>query len=206
MAKRYWLCKSEPGDYSIDDLEAEKDGTAVWDGIRNYQARNLMRDEMSQGDGVLFYHSNATPSAVVGLAEVVKTGVPDPTAFEPQSKYHDPKSDPENPTWITFRMGYRSHLARPVSLTELRGVPALENMFLLRRGMRLSVQPVTSAEWKAVQAQARRKAPDEPAPAARKAPRKVGRTAKKKAAKKVGKKTATRKTTGPKKKSRTRRA
>ncbi|MEI6231634.1 MAG: EVE domain-containing protein [Planctomycetota bacterium] len=140
----YWLVKSEPDVYPIEQLK--KDGSTGWTGVRNYQARNLMRDSMKVGDGVLFYHSNADPKAVVGVASVIKTGIPDPTQFDPKSEYFDPKSKPENPTWIMVEIGYVKTLLRPVTLERLKDRPGLENMMLTRRGSRLSVQPVTQDE------------------------------------------------------------
>jgi len=136
--------KSEPGDYSIDDLEA--DGTTYWDGVRNYQARNLMRDEMSVGDRVLFYHSNAKPPAVVGLAEIASGPYPDHTQFEPNDKHFDPKSDPDDPRWIMVDVEFVERLPREVGLPELREYPQLADMVLLNRS-RLSVQPVTRAQF-----------------------------------------------------------
>lgn len=141
---RYWLMKSEPGDYSIDDLE--RDGTEHWDGIRNYQARNLMRDDMEVGDKVLFYHSNAKPPGVVGLAEVASGPYPDHTQFDSKAKYFDPKSDPEDPRWIMVDIKYVKKLPRLVSLHELKEYPELSEMVLLNRS-RLSVQPVREAEY-----------------------------------------------------------
>ena len=127
MAKQYWLMKSEPGDYSIDDLEA--DGTTYWDGVRNYQARNLMRDEMAVGDRVLFYHSNAKPPAVVGVAEIARTAYPDHTQFDPDDKHFDPKSDPDNPRWSMVDVEFVSKVAdveEPLSLHDIKADPKLE--------------------------------------------------------------------------------
>jgi predicted RNA-binding protein with PUA-like domain len=141
---QYWLMKSEPGDYSIDDLE--RDGTEHWDGIRNYQARNLMRDQMQVGDRVLFYHSNAKPPGVVGVAEIASAPYPDHTQFDPEAKYHDPKSDPANPRWIMVDVKFVEKLPRMVSLPELREYAELADMVLLNRS-RLSVQPVTREQY-----------------------------------------------------------
>ena len=147
MARRYWLFKSEPSAYSFDDLVA--DGVAEWDGIRNYQARNLLRDEVQEGDGVLFYHSNAKPMAVVGTATVVRSGYPDHTAWDPDSEHPDPKSTPEKPLWFMVDIKAEQRFAHPVTMEEMRRAPALEQMTLLRQG-RLSVQPVTAEEWESV--------------------------------------------------------
>ena len=147
-ARRYWLFKSEPGSYSFEDLE--RDGRTHWDGVRNYQARNLLRDDVAVGDGVLFYHSNARPLAIMGLARVVRAGYPDHTAFEPGARAYDPKSDPARPTWYMVDIEPAGALPEPLTRERLSGVAALEQMMLLRRGARLSVQPVTPAEWRCV--------------------------------------------------------
>ena len=141
---QYWLMKSEPGDYSIDDLE--RDGTEHWDGIRNYQARNLMRDQMEIGDRVLFYHSNAKPPGVVGIAEIASGPYPDHTQFDPEEKYYDAKSDPEDPRWIMVDVEFVEKLPRMVGLPELREYEELSEMVLLNRS-RLSVQPVTKEQY-----------------------------------------------------------
>lgn len=141
---QYWLMKSEPGDYSIDDLAA--DGTTHWDGVRNYQARNLMRDQMSTGDRVLFYHSSVKPPSVVGIAEVVREAYPDHTQFDPGHHHFDEKSDTENPRWIMVDIRFVEKLRRPVGLPELKSYTELSGMVLLNRS-RLSVQPVTKAEF-----------------------------------------------------------
>ena len=146
MAKRYWLMKSEPKEFSIEDLAAQPDQTDHWDGVRNYQARNFMRDEMQVGDGVLFYHSRIKP-AVVGTATVARTGYPDHTAWDPQSSHYDPKSSPENPIWFMVDLRFATRFKHPLALAELRRIPGLENMTLLRRGNRLSVMPVTAEEF-----------------------------------------------------------
>ena len=144
---RYWLFKSEPSSYSYDDLEREEGRTAEWDGVRNYQARNFMRDEMRVGDYVLFYHSNAKPPGVVGTARIVRESYPDNTAWDPDSRYYDAKSDPANPTWLMVDIQAERRLARFVSLNELKANPALAEMLVTKRGQRLSIQPVTAAEW-----------------------------------------------------------
>ncbi len=154
--RRYWLVKTEPNVYSIDDLA--RDGKTMWDGVRNYQARNLMRDEMRPGDPVLIYHSNADPMAIVGLAEVAGPSYPDPTAFDRKDKHFDPKSDPDAPTWMLVDVAFVDKFPAPLDRQTLADVPALADMMLLRRGSRLSVQPVTAAEYKAVLALAKRKA------------------------------------------------
>jgi predicted RNA-binding protein with PUA-like domain len=146
MTANYWLMKSEPGEFSIMDLKNSPDQTAHWDGVRNFQARNFMRDKMRIGDRVLFYRSAVMP-AVVGTARVVKAGYPDLTAWDPKSKHFDPKSTPDNPIWYMVDIRFESLFAKPISLTELRTVPGLENMMLLRKGMRLSIQPVTVKEF-----------------------------------------------------------
>ena len=146
----YWLFKSEPTAYSYQDLQSEDNHTAEWDGVRNYQARNLMRDEMKIGDRVLFYHSNAKPMAVIGTATIVKEAYPDHTALDPDSKYYDPKSTPDNPIWMMVDIKADEPLARPVTLQEIKQTPALENMPLVRKGMRLSVQPVSKSEWDSI--------------------------------------------------------
>ena len=149
---RYWLLKSEPEAFSFDDLWAAPNRTTCWDGVRNYQARNFLRDEMKRGDGVLFYHSSTDAPAVVGTAEVVREGYPDHTAFEPADPHFDPKSRPEAPTWMMVDVRAVERFTRPVTLAELRNEPALAQMVLLQRGSRLSVQPVRPQEWEAVRA------------------------------------------------------
>ncbi len=147
---RHWLMKSEPDVFSIDDLAKAKQQTTGWDGVRNYQARNLLRDEIAVGDGVLFYHSSVEPPAVVGLARVVRAGYPDPTQFDPKSDAYDQDSKRDDPRWFSVDIAFERKLARAVTLPELRAQPALADMVLLRRGSRLSVQPVTPAEWKKI--------------------------------------------------------
>jgi predicted RNA-binding protein with PUA-like domain len=142
--------KSEPSVFSIDDLAKTKGRTTRWDGVRNYQARNLLRDEIKVGDGVLFYHSSADPPAVAGTAKVVRAGYVDPTQFDRGDGHHDPDSSPDDPRWYAVDIQFESKFARPVTLPELRTTPALAEMVLLRRGSRLSVQPVTPVEWKVI--------------------------------------------------------
>jgi predicted RNA-binding protein with PUA-like domain len=146
---RYWLFKSEPNAYSFDDLV--EDGVAEWDGVRSFQARNYLKNEIQEGDGVLFYHSSVKPMAVVGTATVVKAGYPDHTAWNPSSEHPDPKSTPEKPIWYMVDIAPRERFSEPVTLDEMRREPRLAKMALLRRGMRLSVQPVTEEEWEVVQ-------------------------------------------------------
>ncbi len=153
---RYWLMKSEPSAYSIDDLQAA--GTDHWDGIRNYQARNLMRDEMKAGDRVLFYHSSTEVVGVAGTATVSREPYPDHTSWDPESKYFDPKSSPDNVRWVMVDISFESRFAQTVTLAELRAIPALEDMRVIKKGQRLSIQPVTAKEFKAVEAHAKKKA------------------------------------------------
>jgi predicted RNA-binding protein with PUA-like domain len=149
-ARRYWLVKSEPDCFSFDDLLRSRDQTTCWDGVRNYQARNFMRDDMKRGDLVFFYHSGAEPPAIVGVAEVVRESYPDHTAFDPKEEHFDPKSDSGSPTWMMVDIRAVKPLERPLALADLRGVPGLERMALLQKGSRLSVQPVTAEEWRIV--------------------------------------------------------
>jgi predicted RNA-binding protein with PUA-like domain len=157
-AKKYWLMKSEPSCYSIHDLAAESDQTTHWDGVRNYQARNLMRDEMKIGDGVLFYHSNAKPPAVAGTAKVCCEAYPDFSAWDKNDKHYDAKSSPENPTWQMVDIELDSVFDEAVGLPELREVKSLAKMMLLQRGSRLSVQPVAKAEFDTIVKLAKKKA------------------------------------------------
>lgn len=143
----YWLMKSEPEAFSIDDLAARPSQTEPWDGVRNYQARNFMRDSMRQGDQVFFYHSNCTVPGIVGIMEVVSKSYPDPTAFDPQSKYFDCKSSSVQPRWFLVEVKYRRHTRRIITLAELREHEPLEDMPLLRKGNRLSIMPVAKAQW-----------------------------------------------------------
>lgn len=146
-ARNYWLVKSEPSVFSFDDLLAAPKRTTSWEGVRNYAARNFMRDGMRKGDLVLFHHSNADPSAIAGICEVVREAYPDPTQFDPGSEYHDPKAKAESPTWLMVDLKAVQKLARPLALDDLRGVKGLEQMELLRKGSRLSVQPVSAKEF-----------------------------------------------------------
>jgi predicted RNA-binding protein with PUA-like domain len=147
---QYWLMKSEPDTFSLSDLKNRPGKREPWDGVRNYQARNFMRDAMKKGDGVLFYHSNTNPPGVVGLAEVASKPYPDPTAFDPKSKYFDPKSDTDNPRWILVDVRYRKTFKKAVTLEQMKTMPALKDMRVLQRGNRLSITPVTKAEYDAI--------------------------------------------------------
>lgn len=149
---RYWLLKSEPTEFSWADLWRSPRRTASWDGVRNYQARNFLRDDMAPGDGILFYHSNGNPPGVVGVAEVARGAYPDPTAFDPGHDHFDPRSDPASPAWVMVDIRAVAPFARPVTLPEMRGTPGLERMVLLQKGSRLSVQPVRPGEWEIIRA------------------------------------------------------
>lgn len=149
MGLNYWLLKSEPGCYSIDDLAAEPDQITCWSGVRNYQARNFIRDQMSEGDMALFYHSITSPSAV-GSVRIVKAGYPDATAWDPDDSHFDPKSTPEHPLWFAVDVQCVKKFAAPVPLKAMRLVSALSRMELLRKGSRLSVMPLTNVEFEVV--------------------------------------------------------
>ncbi|MCA0899766.1 EVE domain-containing protein [Microbulbifer agarilyticus] len=142
----YWLFKSEPDEYSLDDLKREPGHTGRWDGIRNYQARNFLRDSVQEGDGVLFYHSACKVPAIVGTASVVRGAYPDPAQFDPESKYFDPKATAEQPRWYCVDIRWQSAFAQPVPLKDIKQNPALEEMVLVKQG-RLSIQPVKATEW-----------------------------------------------------------
>jgi len=146
---KHWLIKSEPAVFSIQDLARAPRKTTSWEGVRNYQARNFLR-AMRQGDRCLFYHSNAEPPGVAGVVEVVREAYPDATAWDPRSPYHDPRASPDNPVWSMVDVRLVEILAREIPLDELRGVKSLAGMELLRRGSRLSVQPVTAAEFRGI--------------------------------------------------------
>jgi predicted RNA-binding protein with PUA-like domain len=143
----YWLLKTEPETFSFDDLLRAPRRTSGWDGVRNYQARNFLRDGMKKGDQVLIYHSNAEPPAVVGVAEVVREGYPDPTQFDPRDDHYDPASKREDPRWYQVDVKAVRKFGRPVSLPEIRETKALSRLPLVQRGQRLSVQPVGPAEF-----------------------------------------------------------
>lgn len=142
---QYWLMKSEPDVFGIDDLE--RVGREPWDGIRNYQARNFMRDRMQVGDKAFFYHSNAEPIGIAGIMRIASEPYPDPTAFDPEAKYYDPKSDPDKPRWQLIDVEFERKLKRVITLAELRTHHELEEMGLLRKGNRLSIMPVAPEHW-----------------------------------------------------------
>lgn len=147
---RYWLFKSEPDAFSIDDLHARRSKGEHWDGVRNFQARNMMRDEVKVGDQVLFYHSNCKPPGIVGVAEVIKEAHPDFTSWDPDSKYYDPRSSKDKPLWFMVDIKFKEKFAEMVSLDELKQNPTLEDMLILRKGNRLSITPVTASQFKAI--------------------------------------------------------
>lgn len=151
MPKRYWLMKTEPETFSIDDLMQRPDQTEGWDGVRNYQARNHMR-EMKVGDGVLFYHSSSDPIGVAGEAVIAAEAMPDVTAMDPRSPYHDPKATPEKNPWVLVKVKCVQKFKRFVTLENLKQTPGLEGMLVIKKGMRLSVQPVTAEEFRIVKA------------------------------------------------------
>lgn len=144
---RYWLMKSEPEAFSIDDLEQRPGQTEHWDGVRNYQARNMMRDDMKIGDQVFFYHSNCETPGIVGIAKVVKGAYPDFTAFDPDNNHFDPKSNPDQPTWFMVDVQFVRKLKRTLTLQELKNKPELVELALVRRGNRLSIMPVSAQQW-----------------------------------------------------------
>ncbi len=143
----YWLMKSEPGEFSIDDLKELHPATEPWDGVRNYQARNMMRDEMKPADQVFFYHSACEEPGIVGIMKIAGGSYPDPTAFDPKDKHFDPKSDRENPRWFLVDVKFGRKLKRTISLSELKEHDAIADMVLLRRGNRLSIMPVSENDW-----------------------------------------------------------
>lgn len=145
---RYWLMKSEPSCYSIDDLKRDRVG--VWDDVRNYQARNFMRDDMKKGDRVLFYHSSIEPAAIVGLAIVAKEAYPDPTQFEKGTYKHDPKSTQEKPRWVSVDLRFKEKFTEPLTLHELKLDPYFSDMLVVKRGVRLSVQPVSEKHYERI--------------------------------------------------------
>ncbi len=149
-AKRYWLFKSEPDVFSIEDLRRAPKKTTYWEGVRNYQARNLLRDEIKRGDDVLYYHSRVQPIGVAGVARVSRSGYPDPEQFDATSRYHDPKADPASPRWYCVDITWERTFDDVLPLTVLKAEPALAGMMVTQRGARLSVQPVTPAEFETV--------------------------------------------------------
>lgn len=146
MAKNYWLFKAEPHIYGIDHLAAAPDKIGRWDGIRNYQARNFLRDQVTLNDEVFIYHSSCKNVGIVGTAKVIKTAYPDPTQFDPESDYYDPKSTPENPRWISVDIQLTKVFTRLIPLAEIKAIPDLENMVLIKQS-RLSIQPIMRQEW-----------------------------------------------------------
>ncbi|EGR3203069.1 EVE domain-containing protein [Vibrio parahaemolyticus] len=144
----YWLFKTEPDTFSIDTLRTQK--VSCWEGVRNYQARNMMRDQVKVGDFVLIYHSSCKNVGVAGIAKVVREAYPDHFQFDPESDYYDPKSDPDNPRWIMVDIEFVRKTARVIPLSVMKAMPELENMPLVKRGNRLSIMPVTEDEWEAI--------------------------------------------------------
>ena len=146
----HWLMKTEPKEFSIDDLARRAKRTEPWDGVRNYQARNMMRDQMRAGDQAFLYHSNCDPPGIAGIMEIAREGYPDPTAFDPADPHYDPNSDPAAPRWYLVEVRFVRRLRRTITLAELRERPELAGLALVRRGNRLSVMPVSRAEWQAI--------------------------------------------------------
>ena len=147
---QYWLLKSEPDAFGIDDLIAMKDQRDHWDGIRNYQARNLMRDQMKAGDEAFFYHSSCKVPGIVGIVEIVREAYPDHTAQDPDSKYYDPRATAKDPRWVMVDVQFKQKFEQIITLRALRDNPDLAEMALLRKGSRLSIQPVTGKQWRAI--------------------------------------------------------
>ncbi|NNF06858.1 MAG: EVE domain-containing protein [Candidatus Eisenbacteria bacterium] len=148
MAKNYWLMKSEPDVFGWDDLIKRPKKTEPWDGVRNYQARNIMRDKMEKGDLVFFYHSNFKPPHIAGIAKIVRESYPDPTQFDPESHYFDPKATAEKPRWVVVDVEFVAHFEETLTLEELKADPQLEGMLVTRKGQRLSIQPVEAQHWR----------------------------------------------------------
>ncbi len=146
-SRNYWLLKTEPTTFSFDDLWKAPRRTTSWDGVRNFQARNMLRDQIKEGDLAFIYHSSTDPTGIVGIAEVVRSGYPDATAFDPKDSHYDPKSKKDAPSWYMVDVKAVEKFPEIVTLERLRGVKGLEGMVLLRKGSRLSVQPVTASEW-----------------------------------------------------------
>ena len=149
-APRHWLLKSEPSSYSFADLLAAPGRTTCWDGVRNHQARNFMRDAMRVGDQAFFYHSSADPTGIAGVVEIVRAAYPDPTAFDPDDSHFDPKSRPDAPTWLMVDVRAVRAFDEVITLAELRATPGLDGLEVLRRGSRLSVQPVSAEHWRRI--------------------------------------------------------
>jgi predicted RNA-binding protein with PUA-like domain len=147
MAKRYWLLKTEPGCFSIDDLKKLPNGTEHWDGVRNYQARNMLRDDIKKGDEAFFYHSKSKPMGIAGICSITRSGYPDFTAENPEEQHFDPKHTADNPIWYMVDVKFKRKFKEVITLEQLKKTPGLEKMVLTQRGSRLSVQPVTPAEW-----------------------------------------------------------
>ncbi len=147
MSKKYWLFKSEPSEFSLEDLKKSKNQTTFWDGVRNYQARNFLRDEIKKGDAVLFYQSSTDPLAIVGYCEVVKDGYPDHTQFDKESQHFFPSATEKEPVWFMVDIKLVKEFKNPVTLDAIKVNPKLKNMKLIQRGQRLSIQPVTKNEW-----------------------------------------------------------
>lgn len=150
MPKRYWLLKSEPSCFSMDHLAHEPNQTTTWDGVRNYQARNMLRDEIKQGDEAFFHYSGSNPPGIAGIVKVVKSGYPDHTAEDPNSQHPDPKHTKNNPIWYMVDVQFVRKFSEVIPLATLKQTPGLEQMELCRRGSRLSIQPVRPDEWKVV--------------------------------------------------------
>jgi len=150
-SRRFWLFKSEPDVFGVEHLALQPQGVAMWDGVRSYRARNYLRDEVSSGDGALFYHSSCASPAIVAECEIVRGGYPDPTQFDPTHPGYDPKSSAQDPRWYTVDVGLRFRFAAPVTLAAIKKTPALAKMFLISpAGGRLSIQPVTAVEWREI--------------------------------------------------------
>jgi predicted RNA-binding protein with PUA-like domain len=147
MAKNYWLFKSEPNEFSLNDLKKSKNRTTFWDGVRNYQARNFLRDEIKKGDGVLFYHSSSDPLAIMGICEIVKEGYPDHTQFDSHNDHYDMKADPKNPIWFMVDIKLVQEFRKPVTLESIKVNLKLKEMKLIQRGQRLSILPIMKTEW-----------------------------------------------------------
>jgi len=150
MPKRYWLFKNEPDCFSIEDLEKAPNQSTEWEGVRNYQARNMLRDDVQKGDEVFYYYSNAKPAGIVAVCTVVKSGYPDPTALDPNSQYFDPKATREDPRWYMVDVKLKQKFPDIIPLATLKATPGLEKMMVTQKGSRLSIQPVTPDEWKTI--------------------------------------------------------